>query len=62
MDYIKSWLLKEENRNSIPELNSILSELQSSQIGIRASNRFTVTYSMLWHVSLLNFLIRKISS
>lgn len=53
MDFIKSWLLKAENRHVIPlnRLNCALAELQNSQVGIRASGRFTVTYSMLWHVS-----------
>ncbi len=53
MDAFRKWLTIEENRDGIPceKITSIKEELLNQEIGMRLSNKFTITYSMLWNVS-----------
>ncbi len=57
METIKSWLSKEQCISS-DEKAVILAELQNDPIGIRASNRFIITYSTLWNVRLINQILK----
>ncbi|CAL8110853.1 unnamed protein product [Orchesella dallaii] len=56
MDSLKGWLSNDENRRNVPldELNVVLHELQTTVIGIRGSNIFTITYSLVWNSRGLN--------
>lgn len=49
----QSWLSKNKNWKgfSNEESTLITAELQSCSVGIRCSNRFTLTYGMLWNAS-----------
>lgn len=53
MGTIKDWwsIKKERRGSSIDEINLIMIDAQSETIGIKASNRFTISYTMLWNVS-----------
>lgn len=65
IDAMRQWLLNESNRRGISsaEIFLITAELQNKYIGIQCSSRFTITYSMLWNVSILpNSCIRNMES
>lgn len=52
LGYLKKWLGQDENRIDIPidQLQVVIEELRSHDVGIRGSNTFTITYSLLWNV------------
>ncbi len=47
------WLQQAENRKTVPsdELKAVKDELQRNAVGIRGSDIFTITYSVMWNVS-----------
>lgn len=53
MEALRHWVSMDRIRNyiSAADLQVILNELDNVEVGIRASNRFTITYKMLWNVS-----------
>lgn len=53
MSVVRAWMLKWENRQTIPadELQIVSGELKFHAVGIKGGNMFTITYSVLWNVS-----------
>lgn len=54
MSVLKTWLSVDENRRDVPldELQLVLQELAlKDDVGIRGSNVFTITYSLVVNVS-----------
>lgn len=54
MSVLKTWLSVDENRRDVPldELQLVLQELAlKDDVGIRGSNVFTITYSLVANVS-----------
>ncbi len=53
MESIKTWLFTNDNFKSVPfdEAQTVLHGVQASDIGIRGSDIFTITYQLLGGVS-----------
>jgi len=53
MEAIKSWLTNDKNRKTVPfdEMQIVLHEQLCNTVGIRGSNVFTITYSVVANVS-----------
>ncbi|CAL8072516.1 unnamed protein product [Orchesella dallaii] len=49
---IKSWLANDENRKKVPydEMQIVLYDLLTNEVGIRGSNVFTITYSLVANI------------
>lgn len=53
MDVLKQWLASEDGQRQVSqnEMIIIMDELNMSEVSIKASNTFHLTYSSLLHVS-----------
>lgn len=54
MNKLRNWMYMEENKASIPkeQFKIVSAELKWNMIGIKGGNMFTITYSILWNVSI----------
>lgn len=63
MENLREWLSNDENRRGITQdqLSVILGELSSRRIGVPGLNKFTITFSWIWNVSMFYVSILLIS-
>lgn len=53
MSTFKAWLTKEENRKTVApkDMSLTVNELENNEVAVKASNVFSISYSMLAGVS-----------